>query len=64
MDNNRERIMKPPKPIIQFAVVNILLSEVKWSEVKWSRSVVSNSATPWAVAYQAPLSLGFSRQEY
>ena len=29
-----------------------------------SRSVVSDSATPWAVAYQAPLSMGFSRQKY
>ena len=29
-----------------------------------SRSVVSNSATPWTVAHQAPLSVGFSRQEY
>ena len=29
-----------------------------------SCSVVSNSATPWTVAYQVPLSLGFSRQEY
>ena len=27
-------------------------------------SVVSDSATPWAVACQAPLSIGFSRQEY
>ena len=27
-------------------------------------SVVSNSATPWTVACQAPLSMGFSRQEY
>ena len=27
-------------------------------------SVVSDSATPWTVAYQAPLSMGFSRQEY
>ena len=26
--------------------------------------VVSDSATPWTVAHQAPLSLGFSRQEY
>ena len=26
--------------------------------------VVSNSVIPWTVAYQAPLSLGFSRQEY
>ena len=29
-----------------------------------SRSVVSDSATPWTVALQAPLSMGFSRQEY
>ena len=29
-----------------------------------SRSVVSNSASPWTVALQAPLSMGFSRQEY
>ena len=27
-------------------------------------SVMSNSATPWTVACQAPLSVGFSRQEY
>ena len=35
-----------------------------WPEVKWSRSVVSDSATPWTVAHQAPLSMGFSRKEY
>ena len=29
-----------------------------------SRSVVSDSMTPWTVALQAPLSMGFSRQEY
>ena len=29
-----------------------------------SCSVVSDSATPWAVAHQAPLSVGFSRQEH
>ena len=33
----------------------------KW---KWSRSVMSDSATPWPAAYQAPPSMGFSRQEY
>ena len=33
-------------------------------EGKWSHSVVSNSATPWTVAHQAPQSMGFSRQEY
>ena len=34
---------------------------VKESE---SHSVVSSSATPWTAAYQALLSMGFSRQEY
>ena len=29
-----------------------------------SRSVVSDSATPWTAAHQAPLSMGFPRQEY
>ena len=29
-----------------------------------SHSVMPNSATPWAVAHQAPLSMEFSRQEY
>ena len=28
-----------------------------------SRSVMSNSVTPWTVAHQAPLSMGFSKQE-
>ena len=27
-------------------------------------SVMSHSGTPWTVAYQAPLSMGFSRHEY
>ena len=30
----------------------------------FSCSVMSNSATPWTVACQAPLSMGFFRQEY
>ena len=28
---------------------------------KWSCLVVSDSATPWTVAYQAPLSMGFTK---
>ena len=32
--------------------------------VCFSLSVLSESATPWTVAHQAPLSKGFSRQEY
>ena len=32
---------------------------------RWfSRSAVSDSATPWTAARQAPLSVGFSRQEH
>ena len=46
--------------------VDILgISELRWtgSEVKsFSRGRLF--ATPWTVAYQAPLSMGFSRQEY
>ena len=29
-----------------------------------SRSIMSNTLTLWIVAHQAPLSMGFSRQEY
>ena len=34
------------------------------SVVLLSNSVVSDSATPWTVACQAPLSMGFPRQKY
>ena len=33
-------------------------------KVSVSHSVVSDSATLWTVARQAPLSMGFPRQEY
>ena len=33
----------------------------KW---KWSQCHARLLATPWTAAYQAPLSMGFSRQEY
>ena len=36
---------------------------MRWGEVK-SLSRVRLFATPWTVAYQAPPSIGFSRQEY
>ena len=32
-------------------------SPFHWTLSKWSHSVVSNSAAPWTVAYQAPLSM-------
>ena len=38
---------------------------VGYSPVQFSHSVGSNSLQPhWIVAHQAPLSMGFSRQEY
>ena len=44
------------------------MSDSSWNEVKWSEvkllSRVRLFATPWTVAYQAPPSVGFSRQEY
>ena len=36
----------------------------KWKVKVKSLSRVRLFATPWTVAYQAPLSMGFSRQEY
>ena len=36
----------------------------KWKVKVKSLSRVQLSATPWTAAYQAPLSMGFSRQEY
>ena len=36
----------------------------KWKVKVNSLSHVRPSATPWTAAYQAPLSMGFSRQEY
>ena len=40
-------------------------NNVNWDKVKVKLlSLVTDSATPWPVAHQAPLSMGFSRQEY
>ena len=46
-----------------FPIHSLLLLNPRWSEVK-SLSRVWLFATPWTVAYQAPQSMGFSRQEY
>ena len=35
-----------------------------WLRVVYACSVVSDSAVPWTVAPEAPLSMGFSRQDY
>ena len=50
--------------IYNFPFVLTIFSLISmWSEVK-SLSHVQFFATPWTVACQAPLSMGFSRQEY
>ena len=43
-------------------ISNITLSLLKSENV--SHSILSNSVTPWTVAHQIPLSVGFPRQEY
>ena len=45
------------------STLSSVCSEVKWNEVT-SLSRVWLFATPWTLACQAPLSMGFSRQEY
>ena len=49
------------EPVSSIANRFFTAEPLKW---KWSCSVVSNSATPWTIAYQASPSMGFSRREY
>jgi len=49
--------------LFHFGLVFHHLSHYSYSE-SVSCSVVLNSATPWTVAHQAPLSMELSRQEY
>ena len=42
----------------------VVLIFFNWKSESVSHSVMSSSATPWTVACQAPLSMGYSRQEY
>ena len=46
------------------SLLNWILKTVKRVHVCVSRSIVSDSATRWTVACQAPPSIEFSRQEY
>ena len=45
-------------------VMSLLFSMLSQFSSVHSLSRVRLFATPWTVAYQAPLSMGFSRQEY
>ena len=54
------------KTLCPLTVMQLIYMSLHWrlSTPLWTRSVVSDSATPWTVARQAPLSMGFSRQDY
>ena len=68
MDRKRETEMTPVPGILQARTlewVAISFSNAwKWKGKVKSLSCVRLFATPWTVAYQAPPSMGFSRQEY
>ena len=55
--------VRPPAPRLRPRHWPPRVSSPKYVRVRVSHSVVSDSATPWTVARQAPLSMGFSRQE-
>ena len=62
--------IEPRSPALQavslpWAQASFLLNVLSWKKVKMkSLSHVWSLVTPWTVAYQAPPSMGFSRQEY
>ena len=58
----KETISKVKRPPSEWE--KIIASEAIDKYFKFSCSVMSDSVTPWAIAYQAPLFTGFSRQEY
>ena len=47
-------------PVTELTVVDSEQMSAGW----WLSAVVSDSVTPWPVAHQAALSMGFPRQEY
>ena len=55
-------LFKYPESLLKCQIAIVFSNPVKYICV--SCSVVSDSATPWTVAHQAPLSMEFSRQEY
>ena len=57
------KIHSPLKHFCKIGINPLHNYTVKWSEMK-SLSRVRLFMTPWTVACQAPLSIGFSRQEY
>ena len=58
-------LMSPPGKLSTLNACRLLDTDYTSELLLWlSCSVVTDFATPWTVARQAPLSMGFSRQEY
>ena len=56
-----DSILHSAEKLIKFYLHRL---ECKEPDERTSLSVMPDSATPWTIAHQGPLSMGFSRQEY
>ena len=67
-DINQSKILYDPPPRVREIKAKIskwdLIKHKIFCKAKWKWSRVWLFVTPWAVAYQVPLSMGLSRQEY
>ena len=55
-------VKEEPGP--QLYTLTLALNTIISTVLCWAQLHQSNSATLWTAAHQAPLSMGFSRQEY
>ena len=63
--DNRSGDRSAPPTLLCFSFYPVLSHPRHAWSCLFSRSVMSDSSvTPWTVAHQAPLSMGFPRQEY
>ena len=65
-DRELLRVKDPPLPALKGTPPLTARPEVKFNPVRRAKPLQSCPlyAAPWAVAHRAPLSMGFSRQEY
>ena len=48
--------------LVMFKMIKAEIHAESWRKWKWIHSVLSDSATPWSVVHQDPVSMGFSKQ--
>ena len=64
---HRSNVTRKMSSFVKWKVIAILLlcvMKIKLDNNKWNRNILYQSWSPWTVACQAPLSMGFSRQKY